>query len=112
MERVIDGPPSLDEVVVIAAHYGVSAIVVVIRVAQLDLAPEPHVDRLRREVEDRLHEQAFRRLGCTPVADRLGSLDTLPYLSPALSGTLLEAALRGDALVEPALAGAVRRLLA
>jgi len=112
MERVVDGPPTLDEVVVIAAHYGVSAIVVVYRLAQLGLAPDEHVARLQKEVEDRLHEEAFRRLGCRPLDDRLGALTQLPYLSPALSGTQLAAALRGDAPVDAAFAAALRRLLA
>jgi Zn-dependent peptidase ImmA (M78 family) len=111
MERVVDGPPTLDEVVVIAAHYGVSTIVVVHRLAQLGLATERHVARLREEVEDRLHHEAFRRLGCTPLGDRLGAAQ-LPYLSPALSGTQLDAALRGDAAVDAAFAASLRRLLA
>jgi len=112
MERVVDGPPTLDEVVIIAAHYGVSAIVVVHRIAQFDLAPESHLARLREEVDDRLHVEAFRRLGCTPLDDRLGALRQLPYLSPALSGTQLDAALRGEAPVNAAFAAALRRLLA
>jgi Zn-dependent peptidase ImmA (M78 family) len=112
MERVVDGPPTLDEVVVIAAHYGVSTIVVVHRLAQLGLATERHVARLREEVEDRLHHEAFRRLGCTPLGDRLGAMAQLPYLSPALSGTQLDAALRGDAAVDAAFAASLRRLLA
>jgi Zn-dependent peptidase ImmA (M78 family) len=111
MEEVIEGAPTLDEVVIIGAHFGVSPIVVVFRLRQLGLASEPRADQLLAEIEERLHFEAFFRLGLRMLEDRLGRLTRLPYLSPALEGTELAAALRGDALVDPGVAGAIDRLL-
>jgi hypothetical protein len=110
-ERLGVAEPALDEVAVIAAHYGVSAIMVVIRFGQLGLASEPRIARLRAEVAERLHEDVVARLGLTPLDDRLARVARLPYLSPALAGSRLEAARRGEAAVDASLAGAIDRLL-
>jgi Zn-dependent peptidase ImmA (M78 family) len=111
MEEVIEGTPTLDEVVIIGAHYGVSPIVVAFRLKQLGLASEQRADQLLSEIEERLHVEAFFRLGLRMLEDRLGRLTTLPYLSPALEGTTLDAALRGNAVVDRDVAGAIDRLL-
>ncbi|HSD81210.1 MAG TPA: ImmA/IrrE family metallo-endopeptidase [Solirubrobacteraceae bacterium] len=111
MRDLVTGQPTLDEVVVIAAHYGVSAIVVVYRLKQLLLASRRRIEQLEAEVDEHLHEQAFQRLELRPLDDRLGSIAHLPYLSPALRGTHLEAALRGEAATDARLAGAIDRLL-
>jgi Zn-dependent peptidase ImmA (M78 family) len=111
MEELIVGRPSLDEVVTIAAAYGVSAPVVVYRLKEHGLVPAAHAERLEREVGERLHDDAFRRLGPAVLDDRLGAIDHLPYLSPALDGTHLAAALRGDAAVDDRVAGALARLM-
>jgi Zn-dependent peptidase ImmA (M78 family) len=111
MDEIIEGAPTLDEVAIIAAHYGVSAIVVVYRIKQLALASEERSQKLLDEIEDRLHLEAVSRLGLRPLQDRLGSLGRLPYLSPALEGTHLAAALRGEAAVDARTAGAIERLL-
>jgi Zn-dependent peptidase ImmA (M78 family) len=111
MEEVIDGVPTLDEAVIIGAHYGVSPIVVVYRLKQLGLASEARADQLMAEVEERLHISAFFRLGLRDFEDRLERLKHLPYLSPALEGTQLAAALGGEAFVDRSVAGAINRLL-
>ena len=111
MQQLVAGPPSLDEVVTISAGFGVSAIVVLYRLKELGLVAAPRAAQLQAEIDERLHEEAFDRLGLVPLRDRLGALEHLPYLSPALDGTLLAAGLRGDAAVDDELAGAVRRLL-
>ncbi len=111
MEEVIEGAPTLDEAVIIGAHYGVSPIVVVYRLKQLGLASEARADQLRAEIEERLHISAFFRLGLRDFEDRLGRLKRLPYLSPALEGTQLDAGLRAEAIVDRGVAGAIDRLL-
>ena len=111
MEQVVDGEPRLDEVVIIAAHFGVSAIVVVFRIKELRLASAGRVARLESEVAEGLHEPTGARLGLAPFSDRLAEMQHLPYLSPALHGTHLDAALRGDAPVDRRVAGAIDRLL-
>jgi Zn-dependent peptidase ImmA (M78 family) len=112
MQELISGEPSLEEAVTIAAAYGVSTPMVVIRLKQLALASGRRLAQLQDEVDAGLHEDLWRRLGCAPLDDRLGALEHLPYLSPALDGTHLAASLRGDAAVDAGLAGAVQRLLA
>ncbi|HET6548226.1 MAG TPA: ImmA/IrrE family metallo-endopeptidase [Solirubrobacter sp.] len=109
-ERV-RGEPTLEDVVRIGAEYGVSAPVVVIRLKQLRLASPERLARLSREIDERLHSQLFEHLGLSRVDDGLARIDALPYLSPQLSGTLLAAALHGDAAVSRELAGALGRLL-
>ncbi|QEC47554.1 ImmA/IrrE family metallo-endopeptidase [Baekduia soli] len=111
-ELVVDGEPGLDEVVVIAAGFGVSALVVLYRLKQLGLAGARRIEALQAEIAEGLHTDAFARLRLTGPADRLAAIATLPYLSPALAGTHLEAALRGEAAADDALAGAMARLLA
>ena len=105
------GEPTLEDVVAIAAEHGVSAIMVVYRFKQLRLASDQRVTALEAEIEARLHERLFAELGLEPLADRLAAVAVLPYLSPALAGTLLDAALRGDPAVDAGVAEAARRLL-
>jgi Zn-dependent peptidase ImmA (M78 family) len=112
MEEVAASEPTLDEVVVIASHYGVSTIVVVYRLKQLRLASAQRCDQLQAKVDEGLDEEAFTRLGLTALADRLSGLDRLPYLSPVLSGTYLDAGLRGAVAMDSGTAGAIDRLLA
>jgi hypothetical protein len=111
ISELVRGEPTLEDVVRIAAAYGVSAPVVVIRLKQLRLASPARLARLSREVDEGLHSQLFSLLGLSRVDDRLARIDALPYLSPRLSGTLLSAALHGDAAVSRSLAGSLSRLL-
>jgi Zn-dependent peptidase ImmA (M78 family) len=111
MEEVIEREPTLEEVVCIAAFCGVSAIVVVYRLKTLGLASEARIARLEEEIAAGLHIGLARRLDLQPPRDRLGALGTLPYLSPALDGTLLASVVRGQAWPDTRLAAAVGRLL-
>ena len=111
MADLVEGDQTLDEVVTIAAHFGVSAIVVVFRLKTLRLISDACADGLQRQVEDGEHEGALERLQLAPHSDRLASLDGLPYLSARLAGSYLAAALRGDAAIDRPVAGAVGRLL-
>lgn len=104
-ERVV-GEPTLEDAARIASDFGVSAIAAVYRLKTLKLGSERRIARLEREIEDGLHEY----LGIAPYDDRLGCLEELPYLSPALDDTLLGAALRGDAAVDAATARAIERI--
>jgi Zn-dependent peptidase ImmA (M78 family) len=112
MEEVIDREPTLEEVVCIAAFCGVSAIVVVYRLKTLGLASERRIEQLEGEIDEGLHLGLARRLDLRAPQDRLGALGELPYLSPALDGTLLAAVVRGEAVPDARLAAAVQRLLA
>lgn len=91
--------PTLDDVVLIAAHYGISAIAAVYRLDTLGLSRRAGV--LKREVEDGLVEAVWARLAPAVVDDALAALraEDLPRLSPALAGGALAALVGGRTAV-------------
>ncbi len=103
----LESEPTLEDVVALASEYGVSAPAMVIRLEQCKVASPARIARLRREVEEGLHGY----LRVNSLDDRLERIDSLPYLSPSLRGSHLEAALQGDAAVDPATAQAIARLM-
>jgi Zn-dependent peptidase ImmA (M78 family) len=111
MEQLVAGDPTLEEIVLISSHFGVSAIMVVYRLKLLRLASESRIERLEEEIEEGLHFALRDRLGLGPFRDRLRAIDRLPYLSPTLEDTALGAALRGTAPADAGIAGAIDRLL-
>ncbi len=112
LDGLLGRDPSLDEVIVVAAHFGTSPIVALLRFKQHDLISPAACAAIQRDLDDGRHAGALERLGLTPLPDRLGDLEQLPYLSPQIAATHLGAVLRGEAAAEPALARAVARLLA
>jgi hypothetical protein len=81
---------------VIAAHFGTSALMTLYRFTQHRLISAEHGASIEQDLKDGRHEGALQRLGLSPLADRLGALEHLPYLSPAIADTRLGAVLRGD----------------
>jgi Zn-dependent peptidase ImmA (M78 family) len=108
IEERVTSEPTLDDVVRLAAEFGVSAIAMVYRLKQLRLASGARIARLAREVEEGHHAELFDYLGLEPLDDVLQRIDRLPYLS---SGSFLDAALKGEAAVDRETAGAIDRLL-
>jgi Zn-dependent peptidase ImmA (M78 family) len=108
VEQRVSGEPGLDEIVCLAAEFGVSAIAMVYRIKQLNLASETKTKRLVQEVEEGHHSALFDYHGLTPLDDVLERVQELPYLSP---GSHLVAALKGEASVDRDTAGAMDRLL-
>jgi Zn-dependent peptidase ImmA (M78 family) len=99
VERAITREPTLDDLVLLAARYGVSAIVALLRCVTWKLVSAPRERRLREEIEEGLHLERHAALQPPVPADRLAAIDELPYLSPALAGGALAAALGGTASV-------------
>jgi Zn-dependent peptidase ImmA (M78 family) len=91
VRAMVDGEPTLEDVVLIAARYGISAIAALYRLSTLGLSRR--VETLKREIEDDLHEVVRERLEPPTVADAIASVhpDALPRLSPALAGSALAA---------------------
>jgi Zn-dependent peptidase ImmA (M78 family) len=113
LDEVITREPTLEDTVVVATHFGVSAIMVAYRFKQLGLVSEPRAEQLEAEIlDDKLHLEVAGDLDLRPRKDRLARIEHLPYLSPALENSALAAALRGDGPASAGLAGAVERLLA
>lgn len=109
--ELADGEPGLDEITLVAAHFGTSAVMTLFRYRQLRLISGEACDELKARIDEGEHFAAAERLGLAAFADRLATLDPLPYLSPVLRGTRLAAVLEGAAPAEPALAKAISRLL-
>jgi Zn-dependent peptidase ImmA (M78 family) len=101
--EVVTDKPTLDEVVTLAAHYGVSAAAALFKLISTSRIDAAHAARLRTEIDEGEHLPVYGRLGLAPHDDRLGAITVLPYASPALEASALVAALRGDV---PAVAAA------
>jgi Zn-dependent peptidase ImmA (M78 family) len=102
LEQAISGEPTLDDLVVLAASHGVSAIVVLLRCVSCGLVGAQREQRLREEIEEGLHLERHAALEPRLVADRLAAIRELPYLSPVLADGALAAALAGGASVRQA----------
>jgi Zn-dependent peptidase ImmA (M78 family) len=91
VRAMVDDEPTLEDVVRIAARYGISAIAALYRLNTLGLTRRRAT--LEREIEDDLHEAVRERLELEPVADAIAAVDAdaLPRLSPALAGSALAA---------------------
>jgi len=111
LDEIIDREPTLEDTVIVANGYGVSAIMVVYRFKTLGLASAERIAELEADVADSRHLGLAQQLGLTPRKDRLAKIDGLPYLSPALQDSALAAALRGNAPASAGLARAIERLL-
>jgi Zn-dependent peptidase ImmA (M78 family) len=98
--------PTLEDVVRIAARFGISTIAALYRLSTLGLSGR--VDALRREIEEGLAGEVAERLRLAPVEDRIAAIapEDLPRLSPAIAGGALGALVRGDATVAAAAAAA------
>jgi len=107
----VDGAPTLEDIVRLAALYGVSAPMMLVRFRQLRIGSAAQAERLQAEIDAGEHVRLFDWLGLPAVDDRLARLVELPYLSPALRGSLLEAAVRGESGVPGWLTSAVDRVM-
>src|SRR3712207_2497521 len=80
VQTAFDHPPRLDELVELAARYGVSPYVALFSLGPAKVADAQHTGRLKQEIDDGAHGW----LKTEPFDDRLERLDELPYASPAL----------------------------
>jgi IrrE N-terminal-like domain len=107
----VHGEPTLEDVVRVAVDYGVSTPMMLVRFKQNKIGSEAQLARLQREVDANEHGPLFDWLGLQPLEDRLSSVGRLPYLSPPLRRSLLDAVVHGDAAASPELARALERLM-
>jgi Zn-dependent peptidase ImmA (M78 family) len=92
VQALVGGEPGLEDVVRVAARYGISALAALFRLVTLGLTSR--ADRLRQEIEQGLHAAW---LDLPAYADGLAAVRELPRLPP---GSALAAILAGDASVE------------
>jgi Zn-dependent peptidase ImmA (M78 family) len=103
-----DGEPTLDDVVLIAARFGVSTIAALYRLNTLGLTRAPRYRKLKEEIDAALDKAVWDRLSPDPVADAIAATDatSLPRLSPALAGSALAAMVAGRVSANDAAAAA------
>src|SRR3954468_20542669 len=75
VEAMVDGEPTLEDVVRIAAHFGISTLAVLYRLSTLELIGNRRLEALRGEIEDGLAGEVRERLDPDRVADALSALD-------------------------------------
>lgn len=92
-----DREPDLEEIVTFAAEYGISAIAALFRAQSARAISEARAERVRSKIEEQLHLEVYERLELRRLDDRLETIAELPYVSPALAGTALGAAISGSA---------------
>jgi Zn-dependent peptidase ImmA (M78 family) len=92
-----DREPGLEEVVLIAAEYGISALAALFRLVTAGAIGQRRAGRVREEIDAQLHLDVYERLAPPVLEDRLQAIEELPYISPALAGSALAAALTGAA---------------
>lgn len=108
VRSMIDGEPTLDDVVLMAASFGISTIAALYRLNTLNLTTKARHEKLKEEIDDGLHSAVWDRLSPEPVTDLIAATHgtALPRLSPALAGSALEAVIAGRVSVDEAAAAA------
>lgn len=106
VQAMVDGEPTLDDVVLISARFGISTIAALYRLNSLGCTGR--YEQLKAEIDDGLDGDAWARIDPPAVEDLISELEAsdLPRLSPALAGSALEALLTGKSSVGD-VAGAV-----
>jgi len=95
VRAMVDGEPTLEDVVRVGARFGISAIAALYRLVTLDLVGPKRAKLLQAEIDDRLHVELWDHLGLAPLDDELASIEP-PWLSPSLADSNLGALLRGE----------------
>lgn len=99
--------PTLEDVIAIAARFGVSTIAALYRFNTLKLVSAERFTRLKTEITGGLADEAWAHLDPPEFADGMAAIgeQDLPRLSPGLAGSNLEAIIRRSAPL-PAIAAA------
>jgi len=93
---IVDGAdPGLDDVVQIAATFGISTIAALYRLNSLGLARD--YEELAAAIDEGEHDAVWERLGVQSSADAIASIESshLPWLSSSLRGSALAAVAAG-----------------
>ena len=108
--EMVGGEPGLEDVVRMAARFGISPLAAFFRLTTLGLTARP--ERLRRELDDGMGEQVRAYLDLPAFADGLSGVSELPRvpegsaLAAALAGLVSVADAAGAADADPAALGA------
>lgn len=102
VRAMLEREPTLEDVVLIAARYGISTIAALYRLNSLALTSR-YVG-LKAELDDGLDADVVQRLSPHPIDDEIAVLGNskLPRVSPLLAGSALTAALAGSVSISEA----------
>jgi Zn-dependent peptidase ImmA (M78 family) len=102
VRAMVERQPTLDDVVLVAARFGISTVAALYRLNALGLTTR--YKTLKQEIDEGMHTAAWDRLAPKPVADVIADIEraTLPRLSPILAGSALDAVIAGSASVDDA----------
>lgn len=102
--RELAGPDAnLDDVVRIAARFGISGIAALYRLATLGILDQARIGELEPQVNGDAQREAWERLGLEPHQDalsRIRSEGAGPRIPAALEGSGLAALVRGEAAID------------
>ena len=93
---LLAGPPGLDDLVRLAAHFGISTLAALNRCRTLGLVERGRAERLQQEIEEGLHHAVWDYLRPDRVEDVLAGIEEFPRLPHSLAGSALGALLRGE----------------
>jgi hypothetical protein len=106
IREFVDGEPSLEDVVMIAARFGISTIAALYRLNSLGLTGR--YASLKQEITDGLDQALWGWVAPEVVVDAIAAIDpaSLPRLSPALEHSALAAVAGGSVSIGDAAAAA------
>ena len=93
VEAMVDGDPTLEDVVRIAAHFGISTLAALYRLSTLELTGAKRIAALRAEIDDGLAAEVWEYLDPERVSDILSAADGAPRLP---RGSTLDGLVRGE----------------
>src|SRR4051794_38427168 len=93
VEAMVDGSPTLEDVVRIAARFGLSTIAALYRLSTLELVSASRAGILRREIDDGLANPVWDYLDPPRVEDALAATNGEPRLP---GGSTLDGLVRGE----------------
>src|SRR4051812_21788747 len=101
---MVEGEPNLEDVVRVAARFGISALAALYRFRTLEMVSTRRYEQLQREIGEKLHHDVWDYLAPEPYDDALSQIDERPRLPASLANSALAAVLRGEASVGAAAA--------
>jgi len=107
VEAMVEGTPTLEDVVRVAVRFGISYMAARYRLVTLGLATQARAELLAREQEEGLHRSLVEQHE-EPLGDLLAELGPhdLPRLPPSLRGSVLHRLVAGELTLEEAAAAA------
>ena len=102
VKGLIERDPGLEDLVRLAAHFGISTVAALYRCSTLGLVSDRRYAQLRREIDEELHREVWAYLQPETVHDALSQIEDYPRLPDSLAGSALTALLRGEVSVDDA----------